>query len=175
MGKYFALIYTCLILYLGSGCSGFQPEPLDFFEVRTDSIAASSTLGSLIVFGKINAQDLSIISDHGVIWSTDRSKLEKGELDMVSKKSLGKIGTEVFTVPINLLNLDSIYYFRTFSQAEAGRIHLGNILSFSFSILSQSRGTKVPGFKTSIGCGSKVITKILMLSSGSLTSCSRFQ
>ena len=134
MGKYFALIYICLILYLGSGCSGFQPEPLDFFEVRTDSIAASSTLGSLIVFGKINAQDLSIISDHGVIWSTDRSKLEKGELDMVSKKSLGKIGTEVFTVPINQLNLDSIYFFRTFSQAEAGRIHLGNILSFSFSI-----------------------------------------
>lgn len=131
-----SLCLLCLIggiLYLGSGCVGLHPESLDFFEASTDTVKINAVLGTVEVLGQIKDAENVAITEYGVMWSNNRRELEAGT-KFSTKKSTDQLTPSPFSILISDLSLDSTYYFRAYAQAEGGRIALGNIISFGFSI-----------------------------------------
>lgn len=134
--KYLYLIFG-ILFYLS--CQNEEDLiTLDFFEVELKTIPSPTELGVITLCGSIrNSDEIEDIQSQGFIWSTQLEEVE-GDTENAQRAAVEMIIEEDFSLVVDSLALDSLYYFRAYIEGideEAGtRRVYSDIEAFSFNV-----------------------------------------
>lgn len=133
MYKYYIIL--AVITTILWSCLGPEFDELPFFSLKMEKVEGTGQLGKVTLRGTVNFDGKNSLQQHGFIWSTNNGELDQGRGRLISLGSLS--GSPVFETTQDGLALDSVYYFKAYTQDGGRQVFSENTEVFSFTVVLQ--------------------------------------